>query len=51
MVLDPGFGKRMEAMFRDDLTRAMAVDPVAFRQRPMYEHVREWAANQITRLL
>jgi cardiolipin synthase len=51
MVLDPEFGTRMEAMFRDDLTRALAVDPVAFRQRPMFEHVKEWAANQITRLL
>jgi len=51
MVLDPGFGKRMEAMFRDDLTRSIAVDPVAFRQRPMFEHIKEWAANQITRLL
>jgi cardiolipin synthase len=51
MVLDPGFGKRMEAMFRDDLTRSIAVDPVAFRHRPIFEHVKEWAANQITRLL
>jgi cardiolipin synthase len=51
MVLDPGFGKQMEAMFRDDLTRAIAVDPIAFRQRPMFEHIKEWAANQITRLL
>ena len=32
-------------------TLAIAVDPVAFRQRPMFEHVKEWAANQITRLL
>jgi cardiolipin synthase len=51
MVLDPGFGKRMEAMFRDDLTRSIAVDPVAFRKRSMFEHVKEWAADQITRLL
>jgi hypothetical protein len=41
----------MEALFRDDLTRAIAVDPVAFAQRSMLEHVKEWAANQITRLL
>lgn len=41
----------MEAMFRDDLTRAIAVYPVTFRQRALFEHVKEWAANQITRLL
>jgi hypothetical protein len=51
MVLDPGFGKRMEAMFRDDLTRSIAVDPAAFRERSMFEHFKEWGANQITRLL
>jgi cardiolipin synthase len=51
MVLDPNFGKQMESMFRDDLTRAIGIDPAAFRRRPMFEHVKEWAANQITRLL
>jgi len=51
MVLDPKFGQRMEAIFRDDLQHAIAVDPTEFHRRPAFEHVKEWGANQITRLL
>jgi cardiolipin synthase len=51
MVLDPTFGQKMEAMFRDDLKQAIPVDREKFRRRPIFEHVKEWAANQITRLL
>jgi len=51
MVLDSAFGQKMEAIFRDDLTRSIAVDPEAFRRRPVFEHIKEWGANQLTRLL
>lgn len=51
MVRDPIFGRKMENLFADDLTRSKAVDPVAFSQRSFYEHVVEWGANQITRVL
>ncbi len=51
MVLDASFGQKMERIFRDDLGKATPVDPTAFYQRPKVEHVKEWAANQITRLL
>jgi hypothetical protein len=51
MVLDSKFGQQMEAIFKDDLSHAIAVDPAVFHRRPMVEHVQEWAANQITRLL
>jgi cardiolipin synthase len=51
MVLDARFGTRMEAMFKDDLERAIPVDAAAFHRRPLFEHVKEWGANQITRLL
>jgi len=51
MVLDSGFGKKMESIFSDDLRHATAVDPEAFHRRSMIEHVKEWGANQITRLL
>jgi cardiolipin synthase len=51
MVLDSTFGRQMEAMFREDLRYARAIDPVAFGRRPWYRHVAEWAADQITRLL
>jgi cardiolipin synthase len=51
LVLDDGFGQKMETMFRNDLRQATAVDYAAFRNRPVTEHVKEWAANQITRVL
>jgi cardiolipin synthase len=51
MVLDASFGKRMEEIFHDDLSRALAVDPEKFARRPLFEHVKEWGANQITRVL
>ena len=51
MVLDSAFGQKMEAIFQDDLTRSVAVDPEAFRRRPVFEHIKEWGANQLTRLL
>jgi cardiolipin synthase len=51
MVLDPGFGQQMETLFRNDLLKSKAVDYAEFRRRSALEHVKEWAANQITRVL
>ena len=51
MVLDEGFGRKMEQIFRDDLAKSVPVDPEAFARRPFFEHVKEWFANQITRVL
>jgi cardiolipin synthase len=51
LVLDPQFGQQMETMFRNDLRQAKAVDYAQFRDRSVIEHVKEWAANQITRVL
>lgn len=51
LVLDDGFGKQMETMFRNDLRQAKAIDYAEFRNRLVTEHVKEWAANQITRVL
>ncbi|MFL5481975.1 MAG: phospholipase D-like domain-containing protein [Gemmatimonadaceae bacterium] len=51
VVLDSGFGRQMQAMFKNDLRQATAVDYAEFRRRPVTEHVKEWAANQITRVL
>jgi cardiolipin synthase len=51
MTLDAKFGEQMEAIFRDDLSRAVPVDPAAFARRPLLEHAKEWCANQITRVL
>ena len=51
LVLDDGFGQQMETMFRNDLRKATPVDYTTFRRRPVTEHVKEWAANQITRVL
>jgi len=51
MVLDSAAGRRMEAMFFDDLRYAREIDLATFRRRPWTERVSEWAASQITRLL
>ena len=51
MVLDSIAGRRMEAVFLDDLRYAQEIDLAAFRRRPWTERVAEWAANQITPLL
>jgi cardiolipin synthase len=51
MVLDKAFGEQMQAIFRDDLSHSVPVDPAEFARRPWYEHVKEWFANQITRVL
>ena len=51
MVLDHSFAQQMETMFRNDLERATPVDTAAFSSRSIFEHVKEWGANQITRLL
>lgn len=51
MVRDPAFGRRMDQLFAEDLTRSQPVDPIAFGRRPVYEKFLEWGANQITRVL
>jgi cardiolipin synthase len=51
MILDRDFAQRMETIFADDVARAVPVDPAAFARRSMLEHVKEWCANQITRVL
>jgi len=51
MVLDNHFGQQMQTMFWKDLESATPVDPGVFRNRSLIEHVKEWGANQITRVL
>jgi len=51
MALDPVAGKAMEALFFDDLGHAVEVDLAEFRRRPWTEHVNEWGANLLTRVL
>jgi cardiolipin synthase A/B len=51
MILDKQFGKEMEDIFNDDLTRSVAVDAEKFNRRPRLQHILEWGANQITRVL
>jgi len=41
----------METVFFDDLENACEIDLATFKRRPRYEHVAEWGANLITRLL
>jgi hypothetical protein len=51
MVRDTAFGRRMEEMFEDDVRHAKQVDAAEFRKRPWFDHVIEWGANLITRVL
>ena len=51
MILDPEVGEHMEQIFFDDLTHAKEIDLATFRRRPQYEHVAEWGASLLTRLL
>jgi hypothetical protein len=51
MALDPVAGKTMEALFFDDLAHAVEIDLAEFRRRPWTEHVNEWGANLLTRVL
>ena len=51
MVRDSAAGRRMEAVFMDDLRHAREVDLEVFRHRPWFRRVAEWAANLITPLL
>jgi cardiolipin synthase len=51
MVLDPDVGGRMNAIFLDDLRHSREITAPRFAERPWFEHIGEWAANAITRLL
>jgi cardiolipin synthase len=51
VVFDSEFGQQMETIFRNDLRQAKPVDYAEFRDRPFTEHIKEWAANQVTRVL
>jgi cardiolipin synthase A/B len=51
MVRDSSFGRKMEELFEEDVRHSTAVDAAAFARRPWTDHVMEWGANLITRLL
>ena len=51
MILDASFAQRMEEQFQEDIRDATAVDPDAFGRRPWTDHVIEWAANLMTRVI
>jgi cardiolipin synthase A/B len=51
MVLDPEVGRRMNAIFLDDLAYSEEITAEKFRRRAWTDRVGEWVANTITRLL
>jgi cardiolipin synthase A/B len=51
MVLDTAVGRRMEAVFLDDLRHARRIELQAFRRRSWTERVAEWAAMRLTPVL
>jgi hypothetical protein len=51
MILDTDVGKHMEKVFHDDLSYSQEIDLATFERRPRYEHILEWGASQLTRVL
>jgi cardiolipin synthase A/B len=51
VIIDPGFGGVMEAMFAEDRTRSARIDAAAWDRRPLSERLREWKATLLERLL
>jgi len=51
MILDTEVGQHMERVFFDDLSNSAEVDLAMFERRPAYEHLLEWGASLLTRLL
>ena len=51
MVLDAGVGRRMDAIFLEDLRYAKEITAEEFRRRPWAERLAEWGANLLTRVI
>jgi cardiolipin synthase len=51
LVLDAGFGARMERIFMDDLAHSREIRLDTFRKRPWTQKLWEQGANLISRLL
>ena len=48
---DSAAGRRMEAVFMDDLRHSLEINLEIFRGRPWYRRLAEWTASLITPLL
>jgi cardiolipin synthase len=51
MVLDSALGRRMDAVFLDDLRHAAEIDAARFRRRAPHERFAEWCASLVSRVL
>jgi cardiolipin synthase len=51
MVLDSAVGRRMEAVFLEDLRYARPIDLESFRRRSWVDRLAEWAAMRLTPVL
>ena len=51
IIIDRGFGARMEALFARDVAASRTIDLAAWRGRPLAERVREWSARLVQVLL
>lgn len=45
VILDEGFGQSMEQMFAADVKASRQVTLAAWRQRPLWERIKEWSAR------
>lgn len=51
IIIDKGFGSRMEALFAQDIAASRAIDLTSWRNRPFGERVDEWGARLMQVLL
>jgi cardiolipin synthase len=51
LVLDPGYGARLERIFERDLEVSVEMDLERWRRRPAAERLRERGASMFSRLL
>ena len=51
IIIDRGFGARMEALFASDVAASRAIDLAAWRNRSLGERLREWSARLVQVLL
>jgi cardiolipin synthase len=47
LILDTTFGKKLEAMFRDDIAAAREIDRAEWARRPFRERLDEWWARLV----
>lgn len=51
IIIDKGFGERMEMLFAQDVAASRTIDPAAWRHRSLIERFSEWRSSLLQALL